>query len=372
MPTVVTGSIPPNKSDLKVFGVYQEGSTATGFLHLFWTRVQDPTGTTNMDFELNQVRTKSSNNVTPVRTKGDFLLQYDLANGGTSPELFVSRWRTAGADGSCQASNSYPCWGTRVDLSSSGDAAGSINTSAIPFAEADGVNGTSGLSARTFGEASVRLSALIGTGTCTTIGSAYLKSRSSDSFTAAVYDFVPPANVSITNCGTVNIVKQDDAGNPLNGATFTLYTDATPVGGTRGDEDTATSFTCDTAGTGSAAGKCSITNVPFGDYWVVETTTPAGYGTAADQHATISAAVSSVTLTFQDPRLFKVIVLVCKQSDSSLWSSNVTLSPDTKASLASSSSPSPATLCGLGGASFGDLQTGTKSLSVNIGTTPVP
>ena len=49
-PTVVTGSIPPNKSDLKAFGVYTEDD----FLELFWSRVQNPSGTTNMDFELNK------------------------------------------------------------------------------------------------------------------------------------------------------------------------------------------------------------------------------------------------------------------------------------------------------------------------------
>ena len=48
-PSVVDGGIPPNKSDLKFFGVYQEGSTSTGFLNLFWSRVQDPSGTTNTD-----------------------------------------------------------------------------------------------------------------------------------------------------------------------------------------------------------------------------------------------------------------------------------------------------------------------------------
>ena len=35
IPTVVNGSIPPNKSDLKFFGAYQEGNTNDGFLHLF-------------------------------------------------------------------------------------------------------------------------------------------------------------------------------------------------------------------------------------------------------------------------------------------------------------------------------------------------
>ena len=41
--------------------------------------------------------------------------------------------------------------------------------------------------------------------------------------------------VNLTNCGTINIHKQDDAGNDLAGAGFTLYTNAAPLAGaTRG------------------------------------------------------------------------------------------------------------------------------------------
>src|SRR5215207_4401351 len=54
VPTVVSGSIPPNKSDLLNFGVYLETVGGQNFLHLFWHRVQEPSGTTNMDFEFNQ------------------------------------------------------------------------------------------------------------------------------------------------------------------------------------------------------------------------------------------------------------------------------------------------------------------------------
>ena len=50
-----TDSIPPNKSDLKTFGLYKEVTAGTkSYLNLFWTRVQDTSGTTNMDFEFNQ------------------------------------------------------------------------------------------------------------------------------------------------------------------------------------------------------------------------------------------------------------------------------------------------------------------------------
>src|ERR687897_1021065 len=142
VPTVVNGSIPPNKSDLLTFGVYLESNAAGRFLNLFWHRVQEPQGTTNMDFEFNKSSVISSNGVTPVRTSGDLLIQYDLSRGGTSPTLFLSRW-IDGSEGStaadCEASNSLPCWSAKVDLSAAGDAAGSINTSAIPAAESDGL-----------------------------------------------------------------------------------------------------------------------------------------------------------------------------------------------------------------------------------------
>jgi hypothetical protein len=276
VPTVVNGSIPPNKSDLKTFGVYQEGGS-DGFLNLFWSRVQDPTGTTNMDFEFNQSKTLSSNGVTPVRTTGDLLITYDLSNGGTNPTISMRTWTGT-------------AWGSATPLGNK--ATGSINTSAIPAAESDGLGA---LSARTFGEAQINLTSILPQDTCTSFGSAYLKSRSSDTFSSAVKDFVAPVAVNISNCGSVEITKTDDASKALAGAVFTLYNDKAPVGGTRGSEDTITNplLNCTTV----AAGTCSIPNVPKGAYWVVETTTPEGYTTAADQQAQVTSN-TAVKLTF--------------------------------------------------------------------------
>jgi Prealbumin-like fold domain len=219
VPSVVSGSIPPNKSDLLNFGVSLE-TTGTGarFLNLFWHRVQEPSGTTNMDFEFNQSSTTSANGVTPVRTAGDLLVQYDLSQGGVNPVLFVSRWVTSGATSQCEASNSLPCWGTKTNLSAAGDAAGSINTSAIPAAEADGLGA---ISARTFGEAQLDFDALTGgSSNCASFGSAYLKSRSSDSFTAALKDFIAPASLNLNNCGSVTIRKETNPEENPNATNF--------------------------------------------------------------------------------------------------------------------------------------------------------
>jgi hypothetical protein len=299
IPSVVDGSIPPNKSDLKFFGVYQEGGTSNGFLNLYWSRVQDPQGTTNMDFEFNQSATLSSNGITPVRTAGDLLIIYDLSNGGTVPTLAKSTWNGTS-------------WGDPVTLNGT-NSAGSINTSAIPLADSDGLGAHS---ARTFGEAQLRLSSIFTDPTiCQSFGSAYLKSRSSDSFTSALKDFIAPVPVNVSNCGSISIHKQDDAGTALAGAVFTLYNDLAPLGGSRGVEDTITTKTCTT----NASGNCTISNVLAGRYWVVETTTPAGYSTAPEQNVTVTASTTPVSLTFVDPRLRGSIKVVktAKHADTS-------------------------------------------------------
>ena len=209
VPSVIDGSIPPNKSDLKNFGVYLETTTGGDrFLHLFWHRVQDPSGTTNMDFEFNQSSTTSGNGVTPVRVQGDVLIQYDLANGGTNPLLFLSRWLDADdTTGTCEASNKKPCWSTKVNLSAASLATGSINTTAISAPSSDGLGA---ISPRTFGEATVDFDVLAGGvgNSCASFGSAYLKSRSSDAFSSALKDFIAPTVTDLDNCGKVIIRKQ--------------------------------------------------------------------------------------------------------------------------------------------------------------------
>jgi Predicted outer membrane protein len=251
-----------------------------------------------MDFEFNQSSVISGNGVTPVRTAGDVLIQYDLSQGGTHPNLFMSRWVTTGSGSLCQANNTTPCWGTRVNLSAAGLATGSINTSAIPAAESDGLGA---ISARTFGEAQIDFDAFTGGGTgCVAFGSAYLKSRSSDSFTAALKDFIAPLTLNLSLCGSIHVVKNDDATPPalLDGAQFNLVKDAAPVGGAPGPEDTVVTASCTTV-----AGVCDFLAVTQGEYWVIETVAPVGHALADPpyQHATVGAD-TQVTLTFVDPR----------------------------------------------------------------------
>jgi hypothetical protein len=229
-PKIVAGSIPPNKSDLKVFGIAQETSGTAKFLQLFWSRVQNPSGSTNMDFELNRkfcdpsaVPTNCANNQvavpeTPLRTSGDKLITYDLANGGTVPTISIRTWGVSS-------------WGSASVISGpSGSAIGSVNTSAMAAAATGGLGSQD---AYTFGEASLSFSTLFPSGgTCGTFGSAYLKSRSSTSFSAELKDFVSPQRVNITNCSSL----------------VTSATGAT-IGGAISDTATISGATSDAGGT---------------------------------------------------------------------------------------------------------------------------
>jgi hypothetical protein len=215
-PGTTTGSIPNNKSDLLKFGSYFESEVGgPGWLHVYWQRVQEPNGTTNMDFEFNRSTTDCdgtgpSKNV--VRAAGDVLLQFDIDQGGAQAKLSRRTWLASGQ------------WSDATVLSAS-EAIGSINQVAISAANADNLGA---MSARTFGEASFDLSAVVGSDPCLSFGTATLKSRSSDSFTSQLKDFIAPIPINTNNCGAIKVTKTrkhaaDGAGDhPQSGVTFTV------------------------------------------------------------------------------------------------------------------------------------------------------
>lgn len=165
--------------------------------------------------------------------------------------------------------------------------------------------------------------------------------------------------------GTVNVTKTDDAAspNPLANAEFTLYVNNSPLAGPRDDVNpdpiTNPVKKCTTA----ANGTCDITNVPPGNYWVVETSTPAGYITADDKAVTVGIGNAAphvgdtVPVSFVDARKHRVVVLVCHEGTDSLYSRDVTVNGVTKQSLSGAglTGTEQKALCDLGGASFGNL-----------------
>jgi hypothetical protein len=385
VPSVVSGSIPPNKSDLLNFGVYLEENASGSFLNLFWHRVQEPSGTTNMDFEFNQSETISANGVTPVRTAGDVLIQYDLAQGGTNPQLFLSRWLTTGAGSLCEAANSTPCWGDRVNLSAAGDAVGSINTTAILAADSDGLGS---VSARTFGEAQLDFDALTGgSTTCNSFGSAYLKSRSSDSFTAAMKDFIAPKELDLDNCGKVIIRKETDP----DGATATFgYSHNLVTEPALEDDAATTSIDESTQFTLQDGGAETINNVLQGTgYTVDEDDVPTGWDfVSVDCSASTGVTVDIsnaplisfdiddpddiVDCTYTNQARVKIIVVTCNEGNDAVIDSGVRLEDDDTTDVATVSA-AQLTAAGIDPedfcndlTTFGDLAPGTYRMDVEI------
>src|SRR3954449_8662053 len=136
-PTVVTGSIPPNKSDLTRFYVGNNtGSNGHKYMYLAWERT-NTLGSANMDFEINQLAqpdmtTPGVKNVGATRSPGDLLVRYDFGGSG-APVLSLVKWLKGGAvadggdgatSGDCNSSGgALPCWG------------------ALPGATEDGIDG---------------------------------------------------------------------------------------------------------------------------------------------------------------------------------------------------------------------------------------
>jgi hypothetical protein len=411
----VHGSIPNNKSDLQRFYLAQENKNVEGqdlFVHLGWVRA-NTLGTANMDFEFNQGDPGGSGTATtpPTRQKGDLLITFDFASGGKADkvQLGLNRWATSNADlatlgaggvpTTCQASASAPCWTARIDLVNSGLASGEINKGATGVVDSTGypVSPVQTDPSLTFGEASINLTALVNelTGTttsCEAFGSAFLKSRSSDSFTSQMKDFITPMPVDVSNChvatpGEVDVIKVDDDGGPV-AATFVLAdgsSSTTPgaVLTTTTAGVTTIDHKCSTLTSGTDAGTCSMLQVDPGNYWVLEGSiatdgsgnetftegVPSGY--AADtvhsthQYVTVlDVSTSDVeSVTFTNPRLFKVIVLVCKQSDNTLYASSVTDGTTGTTSLAhdAGGTLTDSSLCALGGASYSGQHAGVTT-----------
>jgi hypothetical protein len=233
------------------------------------------------------------------RVAGDKLIAIDYVSGG--PQFHVLTWVTSGA---CNVgSHAAPCWGATVQAITAAGAEGKINAAQIPASE--NFIGPAGVVGKEkFAEFGINLTDadIIPEGECETFSQSTFGSRSSGSSFVSTTKDITVVNHPISNCGSISIHKEDDAGNALANVQFDLYTDNSPFGGTRAAGDTITSplLSCTT----DADGDCTIVDIDFGHYWVVEnaTTIPDGYNGADDQAVNITDT-TTVGLTFVDPRL---------------------------------------------------------------------
>jgi hypothetical protein len=275
VPSVVSGSIPPNKSDFSEFQEsHRVAANGDTLLYLDWTRT-NVLGSADMDFELNQSGVASSNGVTPKRTQGDLLITYDFANGGNSVSIHTATWNGNDTSGS---------WSVLTSLNSNA-AVASIADSLL------------------FGELAIDLNTagIFQRGSCQSFSQAYLKSRASDSFTSELKDFVAPRPVNITNCGRIVVNKVDaNTGQPVAGATFSV-SPGKVVNGTQQSSSSLTEV---------SAGVFCIDNMLLGQtYTVTETAPPPAYNlpgqtsqqTSVNNTSTCGDTISGADLTFRDP-----------------------------------------------------------------------
>ena len=96
-------------------------------------------------------------------------------------------------------------------------------------------------------------------------------------------------------------------------------------------------------------------------------TTPPGHTTVPDQPVSLSGVNRVVTLTLTNPRVFRIITIVCQEDTNVLVPSQVTFNGETRTSIGTApAGVTAATLCNLGGAQFEDLPAGSYPGNVLI------
>jgi len=241
------GSIPNNKADIGKFGVGTQVPTSGArsghtIMDLAWIRNNDG-GTTNFDFEINQaaqpnmlISAGQPDRAVQLNRTGDgagplvddLLITYDLQGGASNPTLSFRKWGGS-AWGAAQPITSADSEGKINCITSSAcsNGAGAITqANSGPFNQA--------IAATRFGEADIDLTALgilpnqnDPNAPCVSFGSAYVKSRSSSSFTAQMKDYSAPIGIGLDTCGSITVNKITDPSPDPTATTFN-YTRSGP------------------------------------------------------------------------------------------------------------------------------------------------
>ena len=218
-------------------------------------------------------------------------------------------------------------------------------------------------------------SGILPPGTCTGFGSAYLKSRSSDSFTAALKDFIAPVSVNIANCGRIVVHKQTvpdgAAGSFAFGTTGGNATDGLPASFNLSDGGELDS------GVTLQGGSYTVTETdPFPAFTLTDITCTATTGSSVSESeatgtATITLAANGLVdcVYTNTQQQHEVIVIVCHEDSNTLAASDVTIGTTSSTSLsAPPAGITEAQLCALGGANFGGLNHGSTSATIDVGS----
>jgi hypothetical protein len=274
----VSGHKNSPKDDFTDVATFTEtASNADVFLYGATIRVA-PNGTASENVELNQgSQGLCPGSEFPVRVDGDKLITIDYTGGGATVTFGLATWIINNStEGMCfVGSDSAPCWGPPVPLTSNVE--GAVSTNDISA----GNNPISGVlvPAGQFAEFGINLSAtgIIPSGTCKTFNTTDIESRASGSSFASSTKDISLVNKPISNCGEVIIKKHTFPRGVNQNFSFTSNLAGAQLSCT---QSTAASFTLNDNGntTGdSAANTQDCTKVPAGDYTVLEGANPANF-----------------------------------------------------------------------------------------------
>jgi hypothetical protein len=219
---------------------------------------------------------------------GDLLLEYRIEQGGARAQILAREWTGS-------------AWGGAQDLTTIGLATGTINDTLIDWENTADVSDVD-LNARTFGEATIDLDFLFDSEECLSFGSAFLKSRSSTSFTSQLKDYIAPIGVNISNCGSITVIKVTEPADVDDLFGFTTTGGLTPATfdlGSGGQQDYTNVF----------AGTYTVTEDADAPGELVSIVCTGGDTSTAGRTATITlAADEHVTCTFTNRLLGSILV----------------------------------------------------------------
>ena len=195
-----------DKTDVGALWVAPQELADASYLRLAFWRTGGQ-GNAFFSFELNQAGTSwdNGNDTIPCRTDGDLLLSYEIGSTGDPVSLKLYVWQGSGGPAECPdgATGNWatPPGGSAVTPP---DGEGAINNTGSLTNTLSSVSAPGTLAASTFGEAAVDLGAMAAqagiTRPCEFFRSLQAHSRSSESFSSDMKDFVPPTGITVPVC----------------------------------------------------------------------------------------------------------------------------------------------------------------------------
>jgi hypothetical protein len=201
---VEAGGVKPSQANILDAWSSVDEQGANTFLYLAFARAAG-TGTSFLTFELNRDRRlwDNGNARIPCRLEGDVLITFEPHGDDDNVTVLVQTWHTGTNPTDTDPASGCARRGTLGDAASftaNVDAQGAANAAAIP----NSLGGTAGatIGARQFGEAALNLGTILDRlgKQCGAFTSVWMHSRSSDSPSAGMQDFVAPHTIDARRC----------------------------------------------------------------------------------------------------------------------------------------------------------------------------